>query len=1048
MNRFLENILQRHVIANILMAVFIVGGLLSAQSIRQEVLPTTQSKTVQISVEFNGAQPAEIETAILLPIENAVRGMEGLKKVQGVAREGLGTVTLTLLRSVNPDQMLGDIKNAIDRIETFPLAAEEPVVSIPAEIEKVMSLIVSGDQPLLWLRQTAENIRDDLLTGKGLTKVQLAAPRELEITGEISEKTLRAHGLSLEDVALRIQDTAQNLAGGTIYTPQADIALRTNERREWAHEFSDIIIKETETGLPLRLSEIATLRDGFGDSPIEAWYNGKPAIQIDIFTAGAETPTSVEEVVKDYLPSATERYKGVSLDIFENDAQTYRDRLSLLIDNAFLGLVLVMIVLALFLTPRLAFWVMMGIPTSLLGGLMLLPLFGATINEISLFAFIVTTGVVVDDAIMLGEAIHTNRSKGMDNLSAAVEGLKEMGVTILLAVSTTMLVFMPMFFIPRPMGTMMEQIPAVVVSVLLVSLIECLFVLSTHLAQDTPQRPWLKTLSRPQERVNAWLENFTRETFRRFVRMTLLRPMAILCLALSLLFITFSATVSGMIGFIFTPPVQSDTVIAHATLPYGSPKTQSIAIQDKMVKDAQAVFAESGMRTPGIFSLIGVRLDEGEIESEALAGSHYISVLAALPPEDERVMNGIEFARQWQERFGDLGGLEALSFTGETNVTGGEPIQIELFHPDEAVAREAALKLGERMRSVAGLTAVDDGLRAGKPELKINLKDNAVQMGLTAGDIARQVRHRFYGAEALRISRNGNDVKMVVRLSEKERQQRSALDHALIKTPGGSLVPLTELATITSGRSTTTLARRDGKRIYPVTADIMIGVSDDAVEDVLEDSLVPQILTEYPGLTVEFAGDEEETDGSMEILGKGFLITLCIMYVLLALRFNSYVQPLLVLSVIPFACIGAVWGHILMGYDISIISIIGILAMAGVVVNDSLVLVTAYDRFRMQGVPHVRAITEATCSRLRPILLTTLTTCIGLTPMMLETSEQAQFLIPMAVSIIFGLAFGTFIVLCLMPILLRLFGHKKIAEHEAIPGNSGRTGIRSRPISP
>jgi multidrug efflux pump subunit AcrB len=1030
MNKFLENILQRPVIANILLAVFIVGGLLTAHSIRQEVLPTTQSRTVEVSVAFNGAQPAEIETAILLPIENAVRGMEGLKKVQGVAREGLGTVTLTLVQSANPDQMLGDIKNAVDRIETFPLDAEEPVVSIPVEVEKVMSLIVSGDQPSLWLRKTAENIRDDLLTEKGLTKVQLAAPRDQEITAEISETTLRAHGMSLEDVALRIQDTAQDLAGGTIYTPQADIALRTNERREWAQEFSDITIKETQAGLPLKLADIATLQDGFGDSPIEAWYNGKTAIQIDIFTTGAETPASVEDVVKAYIPIAAQRYKGVSLDIFENDAQTFRDRLSLLINNAFSGLVLVMIVLALFLTPRVAFWVVLGIPTSLLGGLMLLPIFGATINEVSLFAFIVTIGVVVDDGIMLGEAVHTNRSKGMDNLSAVVAGLKEMGVPILLAVGTNMLVFIPMFFIPGPTGMIMEQIPAVVVSVFLVSLIECLFVLATHLAQDHPERPWLKTLSRPQERVNTWVENFTRETFRRFVRMTLLHSKATLCLALALLFITFAATASGMIGFIFTPPVQSDTVIAQATLPYGSPKAQSIAIQDKMVKDAQAIFAESGMRTPGIFSLVGARLDEGEIESESLAGSHYISILAVLPPEDERRINGIEFARQWQEQFGDPGGFETLTFTGETNVTGGEPIQMELFHPDESIAREAALKLGERMRSVAGLTGIDDGLRAGKPELKIELKDNAVQMGLTAGDIARQVRHRFYGAEALRISRNGNDVKMVVRLPEKERQQRSALDHALIKTPGGSLVPLTELVTITSGQSTTTLARRDGKRIYPVSADIMIGVSDDAVEDVLEDSLVPQILAEYPGLTVEFAGDEEETDGSLEVLGNGFLITLCIMYALFALQFNSYLQPLLVLSVIPFGCIGAVWGHIFLGYDISIISIIGILAMAGVVVNDSLVLVTGYNSFRMKGMPHVRAITEATCSRLRPILLTTLTTCLGLAPLMLETSEQAQFLIPMAVSMVFGLGFGTFIVLCFMPVLLRLFGHK-ITKHDA-----------------
>jgi multidrug efflux pump subunit AcrB len=1024
--------------ANALMVVFLLGGLLSATSIKQELMPDMEERNVQVAVELSGASPDEIETSILVLIENAVRGLEGIKRVDAEAREGIGFVTVTLLESADSQQMLGDIKKAVDRITTFPQDAEEPVVTIPSVVEKALSIIVYGDQPLMWLRKTAESVRDDLRTRVGLTQVQLAFPREQEISVEISEDTLRQYGLSLEDVAGEIRESSPDLPGGTLFSTRADIALRTTERREWADEFSDVVITQTQEGIPVRLSDIAELKDGFGESPIETWFNGSPAIQIDVFAVGDETPISVGAAVREYLDTlAREMYQGVDMVVFENEAEAYRSRMALLIDNALVGLILVLVTLGLFLTPHLAFWVMIGIPTSLLGGLMLLPLFDATINMISLFAFIVTIGVVVDDAIMMGEAIYVQRTKGLDPLSAVVQGVKEMSGLVMLATSTTIIAFMPMFFVPGSMGDVFRQIPAVIVAVLLVSLVESLFILAAHLAKDRPERPWLARLARPQQMVNAGLELFIRGAFRNFMRVCLHRPGVLFASALSLLLITLGGIAGGLLGFSFAPTIESDTVIAQATLPYGTPKRQSIAVQQKLVEAANRVLHDNGMVSPGVFSLIGTRLEEGEVEVETLAGSHYISVLMALPPEGGRILSGREFARAWQDVFGEPGELEALNFTGETKVAGGEPLRLEVWHPDQTVARTAAIRLGEYLRACPGLTSVDDGIRAGKPELHLTLKDRGVRMGLTAEDMAKQVRHRYHGAEALRFVRDGSEVKVMVRLSEKERTGYGALEEVLLKSPSGDLIPLTQVADIAQTRSFTSLARRNGKRIYPVTADTMIGISDDVVEDVLEEKVLPALIAEFPDVSVGFGGEEEEVDESLGALGNGFLVVLGVMYLLLTLHYNSCIQPLLILSVIPFSFIGAVWGHILLGYDLSIISVLGIIATAGVVVNDSLVLVTTYNRYRTDGLNHHRAIVDAACQRFRPILLTSLTTFFGLMPLLLETSEQAQFLIPAAISISFGLVFGTVITLVLVPGLLWLFpkrGKQYSSSTKGVPG--------------
>jgi multidrug efflux pump subunit AcrB len=494
--------------------------------------------------------------------------------------------------------------------------------------------------------------------------------------------------------------------------------------------------------------------------------------------------------------------------------------------------------------------------------------------------------------------------------------------------------------------------------------------------------------------------------------------MASMC---SLLSITVGGLTGGLLGFSFTPTIESDTVIAQASLPYGSPRHRSVAVQKALVDAANEVIREHRIDSSGVFALIGTRLEEGEVEIETLAGSHYVSVLVALPPNESRSVTGRAFAHAWQTAFGDPGGLEALNFTGETNVTGGEPIRLELFHPIPSMAREAALLLGKRLRDVPGLSSIDDGIRTGKPELVLRLKESGLHMGITAEEMARQVRHRFHGVEILRFVRGSSEIKVRVRLCEAERKNPGALREVLLKSPSDAMVPLTEVADISPTQAFTTLARRDGRRIYPVTADIGFGFSDDGVEDILEAIIVPRMIARYPGLTVTFGGEEEEIDASLRSLGNGFLIVLGVMFMLFAFYFNNTTQPLLVLSVIPFSLIGAVWGHILFDVDLSIISVIGIIAMAGVVVNDSLVLVTAYNRCRDAGRDPRQAVVDAACHRFRPILLTSVTTFCGLMPLMLERSEQAQFLIPAAISISFGLVFGTIVTLVFVPSLLGLF---------------------------
>lgn len=1022
MRALIQTVIERKTFANILMVLFLAGGLVSALCIKQELFPDRVPGVIRIEVELDGAGPEEITSSILIAIENSISGVEDIKRVTSVAYHGKGVVEISLQKGSDACKIRDEVKNAVESITTFPEQAKKPLVGIPSEKEKALSVVIYGDQPPLWLNRTAQSIRDDLHILAGLSRVELAFPYEHEISVEVSEKTLHQYNLSLEEIAESIRNSSLEMPGGTVYSKNFEIYIRTDNRKHSVQEFGDIIIPRGSSSIPLYLHEIAQIREGFGAAPVECWFNGKPAVQLDVYTSDHETPVSVEAAVQWYINTLVhERYQGVEVVIFENEAASYRSRTALLIKNGQIGLLLVLFTLGLFLTPHVAFWVMVGIPTSLLGGMLLLPLFTTSLNMISLFAFIVTIGVVVDDAIMIGEAIHAHRSKGLSAVPAAVEGIKEMGSSIVLATSTTIIAFMPMFFVPGEMGTLFQQIPAVVIAVLLVSLIESLFILSSHLSGEYPRWRWIKWLSRPQKLVNSALEKFIHGTFRNFLNKTLRYPGVMISSAVSLLLFTFAVVAAGWLGFSFTPTIEADMVLAQAALPYGTPKEKSIQVQERLVRSAMNVLKQHSMESLGIFSLIGTRLEEGEVEIESLAGTNYISVLMALPEEKKRVLSGTEFAGEWKKTFGDLGILESLHFTGETNITGGEPIQIEIFHEHTEIARDAALSLGKQLKSVAGLSSIDDGIRTGKPEYIITIKDKGRSMQITPADVSNQIRNRFHGAEACRYIDDGNEIRVMVRLDSSARSNLDGIENILLHSPSGEKVPLAELADIKRSTTYTHSVRRDGRRIFPVTADVRFGVEDDMIEELLEEEIVPSLKDTFPGIVVSFGGEEEEIDESLAAMGKGFLIVLVVMYCVLSCYYNSYLLPLLILCVMPFSLIGIIWGHIIMGCELSIVSIVGIIAMTGVVVNDSIVLVTAYNRQILAGMDRSQAITAAACRRFRPILLTSLTTFLGLVPLLLETSEQAQFLIPAAISMSFGLVFGTVITLVLVPVMLLLF---------------------------
>lgn len=1009
----------RHGVApNILMCACLIGGFMMARRIKQEVFPDFELDIVRVTVPYPGASPEEVERGIILAVEESIRGTDGVKEVTATAREGVAVIEAEIFEGVNRQKVYQEIQQNVNRITTLPDDAEEPEVVLAARWRQVLNVEVYGDVSEWALREVVEQVRDRLLLHPAITQVALQGVRAYEVHIEVPQEHLRAYGLTLDQIAARVAATAIELPGGKVETRGGEVLLRMTERREWAKEFADIPIITTSDGTVLYLRDIARVREGFQDTNSLATFNGVRAMGITVYRVGEQTPMGVAEAVREVLAEVRpDLPPGVQCDIRDDFSDMYRQRLDLLLRNAGLGLTLVMILLAVFLEVRLAFWVTMGIPISFLGGFLIFPALGVTINMISLFAFILALGIVVDDAIVVGENIYEHRQRGMGAIEASVRATRGVAVPVAYSILTNIAAFLPLLALPGFMGKVWRVIPLVVCTVFVVSWFEAMFILPAHLAHA---KPGGRTVL--GQTVHHWQQAFSRGFMRAVNRYygPLLRAAVrwrylTVAIGIAILAGVAGYVLSGRIGMILMPRVEADYAFATATLPFGSPLSQAAAVRDRLEGAARAVAADNGADR----LLVGVF---------AAINENVVELRAYLTPPDLRPITTSRFTNLWRERIGELTGIESLRFQADRGgPSSGASLTVELSHRDIPVLDAASARLAGILGGFANVKDIDRGYTPGKQQLNFTLTPEGHSLGLTVREVARQVRNAFYGAEALRQQRGRSEIKVRVRLPEAQRSSEADIEELMVRTPAGRFVPLRHVASVERGRAYTDIKRREGRRTVTVTADVVpIGDTNQVIATLNRDVL-PQLVLDFPGLAYGYEGHQADMAESMERLFALLIIVLLAIFIMLALPFRSYIQPLIIMTSIPFGLVGAVMGHLIMGYDLSVISLMGILALTGVVVNDAIVLIAYANELRGEGMGAFEAITQAGIRRFRPIMLTTLTTFGGLAPMIFETSRQARFLIPMALSLGYGILFATGITLLLVPSLYLITEDTKAA---------------------
>lgn len=1027
---------KSRVAPNLLMLFLIVGGLLASTKIKQEVFPEFDFDMVTVTVAYPGASPEEVEQGIVLPVEEAVRGLDGIDEVSATANEGVGVVNVELLRDADQSRVHQDIQQRVAQIRTFPDDAEDPTVTLAARRRGVLSLVLHGPTDERTLRDIAEDVRDRLLAHESITQVDLVNVRAFEIHVEVPQEQLRAHGLTLADVAARIRTASVELPGGSVQTRGGELLLRVKDRRDWARQYAEIPIAAAANGSVVRLREVATIHEGFEDVDRYAFYDDNPSIGIDVFRVGDETPVGVSDAVYDVMAETDAVLPdGVAWAIHNDRSTYYRQRLGLLVKNAFIGLVLVLIVLGLFLDMRLAFWVTLGIPTSFLGALIFLLGMDQSINIISLFAFIIALGIVVDDAIVAGENIYEQRQHGVSFAQAAVAGAKDVAVPIGVSILSNIIAFLPLLFIPGVLGKIWKVIPVVVITVFLLSWVESLLILPAHLAHE--KRRAEGAPPGPFERLNriftGALARFIDRVYAPFLRGSLRWRWVTVAAGLASLVVMAGFVAGGRIGMIFMPRVESDVAVVTAVLPFGSPKERIEEVRGHLARAAARTIEQNG----------------GDVLADGVASAvndNQIEVTIFLTDPEIRPLSTTAVTKRWRAEVGELVGLRSLRFEADRGGPGsGAALTIELSHRDIDTLDQASRALAAALAEFPNVKDIDDGRAEGKEQLDFTLKPEGESLGLTSQEVARQVRDAFYGAIAVRQQRARNEVTVLVRRPQAERASEFDVESLLIRTPSGADVPLHEVADVKRGRSYTAIQRRNARRVTPVSADVQPIREVEQVRGPLLASVLPELQRRFPGLTHGFQGRQAERAESVGALFDGLLLALAALYFLLGVPFRSYVQPLVVMFAIPFGAVGAVLGHYIMGYSLNLLSLMGVVALSGVVVNDALVLVDYANRKRDGGASATQAAMEAGTRRFRPVILTTMTTFGGLAPMIFETSRQARFIIPMALSVGFGIVVATAITLVLVPALYVIADEASVGMRKLIGRFGGHTGGAGAP---
>lgn len=999
---------HNRVTPNLLMFVLLLGGLIVSMTIKQEVFPEFELDMVTVSVSYPGASPEEVEQSVLLALEQAIQGIEGVDEMTATASEGSGRVNVDLTDEAVPQEVLSDIEQAVDRIDTFPVDAEDPKTVLASRKRQVLRLSLFGDVSEWELRQVVEQVKDQLLLSKGVSQVEISGARDYELSVEIPMETLRRYNLSIDQVSGIIKQKAIDVPGGKIETKGGEILLRVTNRKDWADEFGRIPIIMTQKGTTIYLEDIAVVKEGFEDTNKFDTYNSRRSMLLRIYRVGKETPISVSKAARDAMADIEYSLPPSIEYAFTSDSsEVYKQRLELLLKNAFIGLTLVLIVLGTFLELKLAFWVTMGIPISFLGGLLFLPYFDVSINMISMFAFIISLGIVVDDAIIAGENIYEYREQGLNRIEAAIQGGRDVAVPIGFSILTNVAAFLPLYFVPGVMGKVWKVIPLVVITVFLISWFESLLILPAHLAHSKPGNGNLvaKLVGKWQRFFSSKLNWFVRSVYEPSLNWFLKFRYITVAFLIGILLITGGYTFSGRISMILMPRVESDRAVVTATLPIGSPDTEMFRVRDKLIAGLEKVAAENG----------GDELLDGISSS---VSDNSVEINGYLTAPDVRQFSTKDVIKKWRQAVGPIVGLQSLRYESDRGGPGsGAGLSVELGHRDIEVLNEASMKLAEQLELYQGVRDVDSGFTSGKVQYDFVVNERGESLGLTATEVGRQVRNAFQGSIALRQQRGNNEVSIRVRLPEDQRLSEFDIENFMISTSDRTFVPLSDIGMVTKGRASTNIKRRDGKRTVMVTANVdPIGATPTIMAGLNQDAL-PQLARQYPGLSYGYKGRQADRKESVNGLMLNFVYSLGAIYFLLAIPFRSYLQPIIVMAAIPFGTVGAVLGHLLMGYNLSLMSMMGIVALSGIVINDSLVLIDYANKRSREGLSPVRSITTAGVRRFRPVVLTTFTTFGGLAPMIFETSRQARFMIPMAISLGFGIMFATVITLILMPCL-------------------------------
>lgn len=1057
---------RNHVAANFLMLLALVLGIMTWPTIKKEIFPETSIDALMVTVPYPTATPEEVERGVIVPIEEAIQDLDGIETITSTANQNVGTVQVEVQVGYDLRELMDDVKTRIDAIQNLAEEAEEPVLEELLMRSQVVSIAISADTDESTLRTIAEDIRSDLLAYRNgpaqVTQATLANVRDYEISIEVSEDTLRQYGLTFDEVATAVRASSLDLPGGSVRTASGEVLIRTESRRYRADEFAPITVVTRPDGSAVKLSDIARIRDGFEEDRVDSRFDGRPAILLNVFRVGNQDTLKIADTVKEFVYEVMPKSlpDGVSLELWKDDSLYLSGRLKLLAKNGLFGLILVAAVLALFLRPSLALLVALGIPVSFCGAIWMMPMLGVSINMISLFAFILVLGIVVDDAIVVGENVYSRMRRGEDPKEAAFKGTHEVGVVVIFGVVTTMMAFTPMLGLSGVSGKIWPNIPLVVIPVLLFSLFQSKLILPSHLAllkrYDPDARPG--PVLRLQRHFSRGLEVFVERFYRPAIRFALANRYFMLTGFISV-FLVFAGLVgSGWVKSQFFPEVEADVTTAKLKMSQGVAFEETAAAVARIEEKAFELNElyrdrEGNPIIRHMLTSVGTQpfiVGMGEMATGAATSSNLGEVTLELQPAVQRDVLARELSSKWRELVGEIPGAVELVYSVEA-AAGGNAIDIELRgnHLEELEA--AAEDVKEALGEFDGVIDITDSNLAGKRELKLEIKPSAEALGLRLGDVARQVRQGFYGELIQRLQRGKNEVEVFVRYPRDQRKSIADLETMKIRTADGSEVPFSEVATATFSRAPSSIQRTDQQRSIRIAADVdkAKGTNANEVMKALtatgegngrflahwwanlldrlgfdgeshrpespERGVLARLAEDHPGVNYEFQGEQKDQAQSIAEMGQKFLLALLGMYVLMAIPLRSYVQPLIIMSAIPFGLVGAILGHLVMGLQLSIMSMCGIIALAGVVVNDSLVLVDYINRGLAEGKPVHRAALAAGMKRFRPIILTSLTTFAGLTPMLLETDLQAKFLIPMAVSLGFGILFATTITLFLVP---------------------------------